>query len=52
MNWENEVNDIFVISLGSKRSGRFQFNQTFEFSGLPTGIWPSKLTNQSTCTKW
>ena len=43
---ENEVSKIFRISLGSNKRGRFQFKQTFEFSGLYSEIRPAKLTNR------
>ena len=43
---ENEVSKIFRISLGSNKRGRFQFKQTFEFSGMYNEIRPAKLTNR------
>ena len=49
-NSTDKVSKIFIISLGSNREGRFQFKQTFEFSGPYTGIWHAKLTNHNAHT--
>ena len=49
MRKENEVSMIFITSLGSNWGGRFQFEQTFEVSGLYSEIQPAKLTNH---TNW
>ena len=44
---ENEVSNIFIISLGSKR---WRLKQTFEFSGPYNRVRPAKLTNHSART--
>ena len=40
MDWENKINKMFFISLGSNRGGRFQFKQTFKLSQPYSEIQP------------
>ena len=40
MDWENKINKMFFISLGSNRGGRFQFKQTFKLSQPYSDIQP------------
>ena len=47
---ENEVSEVFMVSLGSYRGERFHFKQGFKFSGSYSKIQPSKLTNHSVRT--